>query len=607
MEEDEKKMKVSLRERWEALKLAIKWTYRSSKFLTFIVFFVTILGGLIVIIEPYVFKLIIDYITESSKLNLASKLGLGVTGVLIIYGIARIVQSILWDIQTIIKRIHSQKLDRYVAKEMMNKVSSLDEVYFEDPNYYNTLTKANSNMWRINEFFWQFTFFLGELISILIIMGVLLRLDWKIVGLILLGTLPSIFLYLKSTKLSWGIFESSAPVSRHAHYYRNLMMEDSRAVKEIKLFGLRSHFLTKFDSLMGNYLKKQQNLALKEFVFLTLIGIIEGIFSVFAAWLVIQSFTEGRISVGDVAFFWALLFQFAGHSRWVVRMIGEINTSATFTTPFVKILNFKPQIVEKENPESFPDKIKEIEFRNVSFKYPKAKKYALKDVSFSIKPGDSIALVGENGSGKTTLIKLLCRLYDVSEGEILIDGINIKDYSLDELYNNLGVIFQDFMKYEALVQENIGFGKLEEMKKKKGIHKASVKSEAWEFIKDLEGKYKTHLGKTLKDEGTELSVGQWQKIALARAFFRDAQILILDEPTAAVDAKTEYKIFQRFEELTKGKISFLISHRFSTVRMANKIIVINKGEIIEIGNHYELLRKNGEYAKMFKLQAEGYK
>lgn len=285
-----------------------------------------------------------------------------------------------------------------------------------------------------------------------------------------------------------------------------------------------------------------------------------------------------------------------------------MNTHATFLTPIIDVLSFKSRITDSLHPHNFPKKIaKGIEFRNVTFFYQNSKKPVLKNVNLSFKSNESIALVGENGSGKTTLIKLLCRLYDVSEGEILIDGINIKNFCLSDLYENMGVIFQDFMKYEALVKENIAFGRVKDLHKKEKIKQSAIKSGAWNFIKDLEHKYETQLGKKLKQEGTDLSVGQWQKIALARAFFRDAQLLILDEPTAAVDAKAEYDLFKKFRTLTKNKITFLISHRFSTVRMADKIVVIDKGKIVEVGNHEELLKKKGKYAKLFKLQAEGYK
>ena len=603
-----KKPVTTFRERYNSLKLALRWTYESSKTLAILIFFVTILGGLITIIEPYVFKIIIDKIVSGTDSSLTIKLGIGLIGVLVIYGFARVLQSILWDVQMIIKRVHAQKIDRHVAKILMNKVSSLDAVYFEDPEYYNTLTKANQNMWRVNEFFWQFTFFLGQAISVLVIVGALFTFNWLIVLLIAGATIPSIIFAFRASKMVWGAFDSASPISREANYYRQLMIDRPEAVKEIRLFGLKPHFLGRFDNLFTQFINSQERAAKKEIGLFVLIGIIEGTLSVLAAWLVVKSFLNNQISIGELTFFWALLFQFSEHARWMVRLIGELNQSATFITPFMKILGFKSKIIEAENPKVFPTEIKKgIEFRNVSFYYPRAKNPTLKNFNFKINSGESIALVGENGSGKTTLVKLLTRLYDVNEGEILIDGINIKEYSLSDLHKNIGVIFQDFMKYESSVEENIGYGSINNLKGKDKIHSASLKAEAYDFIKELSKKYKTHLGKTLKEEGTELSIGQWQKVALARAFFKDAQILCLDEPTAAVDARAEYQLFQKFENLTKGKITILISHRFSTVRMADKIILIEKGRIVEQGNHQELLRKGGKYAKLFRMQAEGYK
>ncbi len=595
------------KEKIQAVKLVISWTYYSSKALTLTVFAVTLLGGLLAIVEPYLFKLVIDYLTSTPTLTPVEKTLGGVIGILIIYGLARIVLSLIWEVQTLIKKVHSQKLDKYVSNMMMEKISSLDATYFEDPAYYNTLTKANQSFWRINEFFWQFTFLLGQLVSATVIIITLLTFNWMIVVLIICAACPAMLLAFKNTKVEWGVFDAYSPVARQAEYYRNLMTSRPQAIKEIKLFGLQTHFLKKFNILSGEYIQKQQKASLKLFGTYTIMVIIEGIFSVLAAGFILQSYLQGSITLGQLTFFWALLFQFSEYARWIVRLVGDLNSHSVFITPFVKILSFRSTIKESFHPVSFPKNMQNgIEFRNVTFYYPGAKKPTLKNVNLTIKPGESIALVGENGSGKTTLIKLLCRLYDVTEGEILIDGKNIKEYALTDLYENLGVIFQDFMQYESLIQENIGYGNLKEITKKEKIHQAALKSEAWNFIKDLKENYQTHLGKTLKDEGTELSGGQWQKIALSRAFFRDAQLLILDEPTAAVDAKAEYQIFKRFENLTKNKTTILISHRFSTVRMAHKIVVLEKGEVIEQGSHHELLRNNKTYAHLFKLQAKSY-
>ncbi|MDI3544076.1 MAG: ATP-binding cassette, subfamily bacterial [Candidatus Woesearchaeota archaeon] len=599
--------KLTFKERLESLKLAISWTYKSSKPLTILIFAVTIFSGLLTIIEPYIFKIIIDGVTSGSGFSIGEKIGLGLFGVLVIYAVARIIQSILWDVQSIIQRVHSQKLDKYVSSVLMDKISSLDAVYFEDPEYYNTLTKSNQNYWRINEFFLQFIFFVSEAVSVLVIIGALFTFNWLIVALILIGSLPSIIFAFKASEINWTAFDSSLPIGRHANYYKSLMTERPEVVKELKLFNLKSHFLKRYESLFDEYLSEQKKAAKKETLLFVLMGIIEGTFSVIAAWFVVTSFIQGSISIGDLTFFWSLLFQFSDHARYMVRMIGELGKNSTFITPIVKLLKFKPTIQEVKNPLIFPKKLRQgIEFRNVTFHYPREKTPALKNFNLVIKPGESIAIVGENGSGKTTLIKLLTKLYDVSSGEILIDGKNIKEYSLESLYENIGVIFQDFVKYEALVEENISFGNIKKSRKKSKVHEASVKSGAWDFIKDLKLKYKTHLGKTLLDEGVELSVGQWQKIALSRAFFKNAQILCLDEPTAAVDAKAEYLLFRRFKRLTKGKTTLLISHRFSTVRMADKIIVLDKGKLIEQGSHRELSRRGGKYAKLFRMQAEGY-
>lgn len=604
---EKKKKSVSFRERIEALKLAIKWTYNSSKPLTIAIFSVVIIGGLLTLVEPFVFRIIIDLLVDEQA-SLATKLGIGMIGILAIYAVSRVLLGVFWDVQVVIKKIHSQKLDKYVSSQMMSKVSSLDAVYFEDPNYYNTLQKANYNLWRVNDFFWQFSFFLGQFISVAVIIGALFTFNALIVLLIILAALPSILIIFKNTRIQWSIFDSFSPLSRQANYYRYMMMENPQAIKEIKLFDLKNYFLKKYDSLFAGFINEQERAVKKELGLLTIMGVIEGVFAVMAAWLVIRAFLGGEITIGQVIFYWTLLFQFAEHTRHMVRQLGTLNENSVFIIPFVKILEFKPQIIEAGNARKFPDKIREgIEFRNVTFYYPKAKKPALKNFSLLIKPGESIALVGENGSGKTTMIKLLTRLYDADEGEILIDGVNIKEYSLGSLYENIGVIFQDFMKYEALVGDNIGYGRLKHLGKSRRVHSASMKAEAWEFIRDLEKRYKTHLGKTLEEEGVELSVGQWQKIALARAFFKDAQILCLDEPTAAVDAKAEYQLFRKFEKLTKNKTAILISHRFSTVRMADKIVVIDKGRILEQGAHRDLLRKGGKYAKLFRMQAEGYK
>ena len=603
-----KKKDVKWEERKEALKLSLQWTYRASPLLTGIIFFVIVFGGLLVILEPYLFQIIIDSLTQSSDLGTAEALAYSLIGVLVVYGVAKTIQSVLWDVQALIKHMHGKRIDKIVTEDMMKKVSSLDAVYFEDPQYYNTLMKSNENNWRVNNFFWEFTFFAGQLLSTIVILIALLTFNWIIVVLILFAAIPSIFLAFKKTSISWGIYESTSPLARRAQYYRQLMTTTPEAVKEIRLFGLQKHFLKRYSSLLEKYIKEEDKAILSQIWLVVFGSLVNGVFSVLAAWFVIEAYFTGAISIGQVTFYWALLFQFSQQARYMVTSIGALNEGATFIAPLVRLFAFKNTITNVTSPKPFPKKFTQgIEFRNVSFRYPREKRYALRNFSLHIHPGENIALVGENGSGKTTMVKLLTRLYDVTEGEILIEGVNIKEYKLDDLYKNIGVIFQDFIKYEALIAENIAYGEISKLKKKDNVHRSAVQSRAWDFIKTLEKQYKTHIGKTLEEKGTELSLGQWQKIALARAFFKDAKILCLDEPTAAVDARAEYMLFQKFKKLTKGKMTFLISHRFSTVRMADKIVVLQRGKMVEQGDHKTLLKNKKLYSQLFAMQAEGYR
>jgi ATP-binding cassette subfamily B protein len=270
-------------------------------------------------------------------------------------------------------------------------------------------------------------------------------------------------------------------------------------------------------------------------------------------------------------------------------------------------LELKPQMVVPERPIPLPRPIRTgFQFRNVSFRYPGQSAWALRDVNLEIRPGEKIALVGPNGAGKTTLIKLLTRLYDPTEGEILLDGRDLRDYDPRRLRDLVGVIFQDFVRYHLTAAENIGFGQIEALEDRPRIERAAVKSGADAVIEGLPDRYETTLGRWFSN-GRDLSGGEWQKIALGRAFMRDCEMLVLDEPTAALDAQNELRVFQQFRELTADRMAVLISHRFSTVRMADRIYVVEEGRLTESGTHHELLATGGTYARLFTLQAESYR
>ena len=316
---------------------------------------------------------------------------------------------------------------------------------------------------------------------------------------------------------------------------------------------------------------------------------------------------NGTITIGSLTFLAGSFRQLRGLLEGVLIRFTSVSQGAVYLQDFFDFFEIKPRIMLSTNPLKFPIPIKKgFTFEDVGFKYSNSEKWANRHISFTLHPNEKIALVGENGAGKTTLVKLLARLYDPTEGRILLDDVDLKEYDLDELREQVGVIFQDYIRYQMSVTQNIAVGNIPEVGNNELIKTSAVQSLAHPLIQKLPGKYDQMLGRRFNN-GIELSGGEWQKVALARAYMKDAQLLILDEPTAALDARAEYEVFQRFAELTRGKSAVLISHRFSTVRMADRILVLENGEIIEIGSHNELLEKEGRYAELFSLQAMGYK
>jgi len=322
---------------------------------------------------------------------------------------------------------------------------------------------------------------------------------------------------------------------------------------------------------------------------------------------VIYETVVGALTIGALYFLTGAIAGASSNIQAVFATFSTIADQAMFVTDLLDFFAMKATVSSKPGALPVPRPIREgFEFRNVSFIYPGHERLVLSDVSFELKRGERLALVGENGQGKTTIVKLLTRLYDPAAGQILLDGIDLREYDLEDLWKEIGVIFQDFMRYDLTAAENIAIGKIEERENSFRLRSAAQKSLAEQVIRKLPKSYEQVLGRRFEG-GVDLSGGEWQKIALARAYLREAQLLILDEPTAALDAKSEYEVFQRFAELTQGKMALLISHRFSTVKMADRIVVLENGQIAEQGDHQQLLQRGGRYAEMFELQAASYR
>jgi ATP-binding cassette subfamily B protein len=424
--------------------------------------------------------------------------------------------------------------------------------------------------------------------------------------LLALGVLPSFLGETHYAFLGYAKNFRQTPAKRQMDYLRQVAGSREGA-KEVKLFGLSSFFTERFQALANQIYEEDVALSRRKLIVGGLLGII-GTLGYYGAYVyVIWRTIHGGYDIGQFTFLTTAIQQASSNLQQVFSTASGIADQALFLTDLLAFFEMKPTVESKPNGMLAPRPVsKGFEFRNVSFTYPGTNRTILKNFTFTLRPGERVALIGENGQGKTTVVKLITRLYDPTEGQILLDGVDLRDYSMEDLHKEIGVIFQDFVRYEMTARENILVGRIDRPKDQSEIEFAAHKSLADTVVRKLEGGYDQMLGRRFEG-GVELSGGEWQKIALARAYLRDAQLLILDEPTAALDAKSELEVFERFAELTTGKMALLISHRFSTVRMADRIVVLSGGRLTEEGNHRELMERGGLYAEMFEMQAASYR
>jgi len=379
------------------------------------------------------------------------------------------------------------------------------------------------------------------------------------------------------------------------------------AAKELKLFRLSGYLTDRFTQLSHGIYKENVALNRRRLFWGGLLSVLSelGYYGAYA--LSIFRTIRGQYTIGDLTLITTAIMQAMSNIQQAFSTASGVADQALFLTDLLAFFEMKPRVESKPNALRVPRPIRRgFEFRNVSFSYPGAERRVLSNFNFTLAPGERVALIGENGQGKTTVVKLITRLYDPTEGQILLDGVDLRDYSLEDLHGEIGVIFQDFMRYEMTARENIAVGRIEIPHGPEEIEYAANKSLASGVIRKLEQGYDQMLGRRFEG-GVDLSGGEWQKMALARAYLRDAQLLILDEPTAALDARSEFEVFERFSELTQDKMALLISHRFSTVRMADRIVVLEGGQLVEEGNHDALMALNGRYAAMFEMQASSYR
>ena len=500
-----------------------------------------------------------------------------------------------------------------VSVRIMVHAATLDVAQFEDPDIYDQLERARQQTHKGIGFLVQMLGLVQSLITVLsMVAGLVIFVPWLIV-LLGIAVLPAFFGETHFAALGYSLRHRWTQSRRMLDYLRYIAANDT-AAKEVRLFGLSPYLIGRYREHADGFLLEAQKLAIRRNLVAALLAIV-GSLGLYGGYAVVIYYTiVGHVSpsgevftIGALTFLMGSLRQSRSLLQGMLLSLSGIYEQSLYIRDLFLFLDIRPQIRSKPDALPVPKRIVDgFLLEGVGYKYPGSDTYAVRNVDLVLRPGDSIALVGENGAGKTTLVKLLSRLYDPDEGRILLDGVDLREYDLDDLHRNIGVIFQDFLRYSFLFKENIGVGLIDRMNDDERVRAAAVNSLADEVADTLAGGFDQQLGRRF-DGGVDLSGGEWQKLALGRAYMRDAQVLILDEPTASLDARAEYEVFQRFTELTRGRMALLISHRFSTVRMANRILVLDNGEVIESGTHAELVSQRGLYAELFNLQAEGYR
>lgn len=589
------------------LHAALSFVWQSSPSLAVSSIIVRVIQGLLPLSVLYLTKLLIDAVTEEIKTPSVDGSLSGMTMILAgLAGIA-VVSALLTSIASLISRIHAQVVTDHMHALIQAKSIEVDLEYYENARYQDTLHRAQQ------EAPYQPTAILNALlqlgqdtISLLAMATVLWWLHWGVIPILMLTALPYFFVRLQQANHLFAWECERTPLERKA-WYVNMLLTQAVAAKEIRLFDLGPRLRQWFQDTRSVLCRER--IALERRWALTgltaqIIGVV-GVFGVYS-FVAFRTF-QGLLTVGDLVMFFQAVQRASGFLESLGWSVSKLYESNLFLSTLGEFLGIQSRLPKLAHPKRFPQPISQgITFDHVSFQYQDEERVAIRDFTFMIRPGEHIAFVGANGAGKTTLVKLLCRLYDPSSGRITIDGEDMRNFSIVDVRAAVSGIFQDFVKFQFSAKDNISLGSSSTDVNLPEVIQAANQAGIHEVIERLPKGYESLLGK-LFDGGHELSIGEWQKVALARAFLRDSQLLILDEPTSAMDAKAEAELFGRFHELAKGRMAILISHRLSTVKMVDRIYVLDEGRILESGSHEELMRCHGVYSELFRIQSQYYK
>ncbi len=583
---------------------AVELVWNTSRTQTIILAMMTLVAGLLPAAIAYVGKLIVDgvVIASQSGSDRDRLIALGYLAIeAVLVALLAGSQRGLTICQSLLRVLLGQKVNVLI----LEKALTLDLVHFEDSEFYDKMTRARREASSRPLSLVSRTFnIVQNAISLVTYGWLLLQFSFWTVAVLLLSALPAFVAETRFAGEAFRLFRWRTPETREQNYLEFLIANESPAM-EVQLYQLGSTLLERYRSIFNRLFGEDRNLTIRRGVWGYLLSLLStAAFYIAYAWIVVEAIA-GRISLGDMTMYLMVFRQGQTTFSGTLTSIGGMYEDNLYLS---NLYEFLEQDIPKPRGKAAKGLVPGdgIRFENVSFRYPGSLQTALKNVSLHLKPGEKLAIVGENGSGKTTLIKLLTRLYTPDAGRILLDGLDLQEWDIEVLHKRIGVIFQNFVRYQFIVGENIGAGDVEHLEDKTRWQTSAEKGMAQPFIEQMPEGFQTQLGRWFKG-GQELSGGQWQKIALSRAFMRTrADILVLDEPTAAMDAEAEFQIFDRLRSLTKNQMVILISHRFSTVRMADTIVVLSAGELIEQGTHEELLQAGGRYATLFRLQAAGY-
>lgn len=555
----------------------------------------------------YVGKLIIDEVVRLVNLGgvESSELQTIWTLIAIELGLA-VLSDVLGRAVTLLDALLGDKFTNDISVKLIQHAATLDLIHFEDAEFYDKLERARQQTYSRHALMSMVFKQLQDVVTITFLAaGLIVMAPWLIL-LLAVALIPAFLGEAHFNARSYSLIRNWTEERRELDYLRYVGASDVTA-KEVKIFGL-SRFLSKrYGELADEYYLANRNLSIKRASWGGALAIVGSLGYYIAYVIIVWRTVQGQFSIGDLTFLAGSFSRLRGLLEAFLTGFTRIAERALYLKDLFDFFDIQARILPTSNSLPVPSPIKEgFRFENVGFRYPGSEQWALRNLSFTLNTNEIIALVGENGAGKTTLVKLLARLYDPDEGKIYLDGKDLKLYDIEGLRNKVGVIFQDYVRYALSASDNIAVGRIAERDDRERIVESADLSLARPVIERLPDQFEQVLGKRFSN-GTELSGGQWQKVALGRAYMRNAELLILDEPTAALDARAEYEVFQRFVDLTRGKMAVLISHRFSTVRMAHRILVLENGVLIEEGSHEALLELNGRYAELFMLQAEGYR